>query len=515
MNKEENPQKSKKKDSKIVKKIKQKMYAWHRTIGIITVIPVIFWTLSGLMHPVMAHWFKPTIKNIKVVESPINKSQVTLSLQEVLQKNSITLFKNFRILPFNNKTYYQIKTEKENELLYFDAQTAEELKNGDQLYAEYLSRFFLDDFTSKIVDQTKLTNFDSQYKYVNRYVPVWKIKFDRADHMDVYVETTSSKLATYNPRSRQIFIWIFDAFHNWSFIEAISNNSLRIIIMMVLLIVIVFSSLSGIIIYGFFWNVFKKTPTTDKQSKLKKHHRKIGLATAFVTLTFAISGAYHATTKWDPNVLPQMIYSPNFKTSDLGISNIEIGLNDSYKDMSIIQYNNNYYYQLFNATTENTDPITTYINTKTGNEVKGIEMKYAEFLAQKFANINSDENIPDSECCEKGNSENCLKSAKLEKREYLTEFNSREYGFVNKRLPVIQLQYDTPENTTFYIEPSTSRLAALIENSDRYEGYSFAFLHKFLFMDWAGKNVRDFVMAFSALGVLVVSLLGFILFLKK
>ena len=99
--------------------------------------------------------------------------------------------------------------------------------------------------------------------------------------------------------------------------------------------------------------------------------------------------------------------------------------------------------------------------------------------------------------------------------EVLNEFESREYGFVNKRLPVIKLAYDTPEKTTYFIETSTSRLAAVIENSDKIEGYSFAIFHKFLFMDWAGKNVRDLTMVLAALVVLIVSVLGLILFIKK
>ena len=106
---------SKKKDSKFVKKIKQKIYAWHRIIGIITIIPVIFWTLSGLMHPFMAHFFKPTIANEFLIAKPIDESQLTLSIQEVLQKNKIAEFKNFMIVSFDNSTFYQVKTTKDND----------------------------------------------------------------------------------------------------------------------------------------------------------------------------------------------------------------------------------------------------------------------------------------------------------------------------------------------------------------------------------------------------------------
>ncbi|WP_395047661.1 hypothetical protein [Flavobacterium sp.] len=101
--------KSKKKDSKIVKKIKQNMYKYHRTLGIITIIPVIFWTLSGIMHPFMAHFFKPEIAHEKLEVKPIDTTQIKFSLQEVLTQNKIQEFKNFRIISFQNVTYYQVK----------------------------------------------------------------------------------------------------------------------------------------------------------------------------------------------------------------------------------------------------------------------------------------------------------------------------------------------------------------------------------------------------------------------
>jgi hypothetical protein len=108
-----------------------------------------------------------------------------------------------------------------------------------------------------------------------------------------------------------------------------------------------------------------------------------------------------------------------------------------------------------------------------------------------------------------------LEESTLLETTVLTEFESREYGFVNKRLPVVKLAFDTPENTTYFIETATSRLASVTEKSDIIEGYSFAIFHKFLFMDWAGKNIRDLTMVLAALVVLIVSLLGLILFLKK
>ena len=71
------------------------------------------------------------------------------------------------------------------------------------------------------------------------------------------------------------------------------------------------------------------------------------------------------------------------------------------------------------------------------------------------------------------------------------------------------------KNSSYYIDPSTGHLAAYIKNADRYEGLSFAFLHKFHFLDGFGKNVRDGILVFFALCILLVSIMGLILFIKK
>ncbi|MFA9190640.1 PepSY-associated TM helix domain-containing protein [Flavobacterium sp. FZUC8N2.13] len=525
----------KKKDSKLVKKIKQNMYQWHRTIGIITIIPVIFWTLSGLMHPFMAHFLKPEIPNEKIEIQTINQNDLSLSIQEVLEKNNIKQFTNFRIVSFNGTTFYQVKNLI-GDLLYFDTSTGNELKNGDRIYAEWLSRYFLDDQKSSLKNSEIITEFDNQYKYINRYLPVYKVTLDRPDTMEVYVETSSGKLATYNPTSRQFFIWFFDVFHNWSFIDAISNNSIRIITMILLLSIIGFSAISGIVIYGFLWKQFKKSDSLEPKKGIRKYHRQIGIWISLFTLTFAFSGGYHATTKWDPYTLDQMVYEPTFKTSEIALANNKLDLDwNRFQNASLITFNDSIYFRCqldekatgrFKKPKSDTNskwnkkeiPKTevVYINATTNKTVPNLDIQYAEFLAYYFT-----DGAPKAACCEMMSPEipeegvTSLENVKLLESKVITNFENREYGFVNKRLPVVKLAYDTPEKTTYFIETSTSRLAAVVKNADRIEGYSFAILHKFLFMDWAGKNIRDLTMVLAALAILIVSVLGLILFIKK
>jgi hypothetical protein len=495
--------------------ISKNIYKWHRIIGVLTIIPVIFWCLSGLMHPFLSHWFKPKIANELFIPKPLNVDQLTIPLKKVLEQNNIKTFKNFRIIQFSGNTFYQVKNSK-NEWLYFNTQTGIELNNGDKIYAEYLARYFLADSTSKIRSITLQTNFSQQYKWINRLLPIWKVSFDRSDNMDVYVETPYSRLGTFNPNSRKIFLWVFDNFHNWTFLEKISNNTLRIAIMILFLSVICISSLSGIVIYCFMWGKFKKPNPENKKGILRVYHRQIGISVAFVSLTFAFSGAYHATMKLEPNILPQMIYEPTFNTQELPDSLLKDNINWSkIVNLSYVKIDSILFYQIFYQSKKGKNQVIDYVNTKDNSVWQEGNSKYAIYLANYFKEscMIADNN----NCCEigAGSSPSSKQKDVVLKTDDVPFFEKREYGFAFKRLPVVRVSYNTDQKTNLYIETTTSRLAAKIENTDRYEGFSFAILHKFLFMDWAGKNIRDIVMMLSALGVLTVSIFGLVLFLKN
>ena len=502
--------KSKSLGKKLKKKLKQKIYKWHKTLALITMIPMIFWCLSGIMHPFMAHFFKPQIANETLKGQKFDSQKMQTGIQKALLVNQITEVKNFRLVAFNANQYYQVKTIADS-LLYINTVNGKLLPGGDKQYGEWLARYFLDDQKSKVLNHELVTKFNSQYKYVNRYLPVHKISFDREDEMEVYVETTSGRLATFNPKSRQWFIWFFDVFHNWSFLDAIANNSVRIFIMILLLTVIGFSALTGLVIYGLFWKQFKKVKVEDTASKWRKYHRQTGLALALFTVLFAFSGGYHATKKWNPIAFEEMVYESEFKVSDFDSDQVtRLMAQDSFKNVSMVKFKETVYYrsQLANG---KSDTIL-YVNSKTKKVSVNTDAAYAKYLANYF---NAKVAGKSAACCEMGVApeEKCCEE-KIKETAVITDFKNREYGFVNKRLPVVKVAYESCDDKTLFVETATSRLAAYVTNSDRVEGYSFAIFHKFLFMEWAGKDIRDLTMVLATLGVLVVGVLGLLLLSK-
>ncbi|MCM8542428.1 MAG: hypothetical protein NE328_19310 [Lentisphaeraceae bacterium] len=70
---------------------------------------------------------------------------------------------------------------------------------------------------------------------------------------------------------------------------------------------------------------------------------------------------------------------------------------------------------------------------------------------------------------------------------------THEYGFVNKRLPVWKVTFKGSDDA-YYLETSSTKLAAKVTGIKRVEGLSFAYLHKAHFLDFLGKDMRDIVL---------------------
>jgi hypothetical protein len=138
-------------------------------------------------------------------------------------------------------------------------------------------------------------------------------------------------------------------------------------------------------------------------------------------------------------------------------------------------------------------PNATYVRTGDYSVLADGEKKYANYLATIFSN-NPTPSITATEA--------------------ITSFEG-EYGFVNKRLPVWKVSYATNNNERYYVETSTGKLSVRVDDKDLYEGLSFAFFHKHHFMDFAGKNARDFSTMFWSLAQIALVAIGLILWRKS
>lgn len=477
--------------------VKSKFYKWHRVVGLIGLVPVIFWTLSGLSHPFMSNWFRPEIA--KEVFKPLSQSRMksALSIQQVMDKNNLQELRNFNLVNFNKGTFYQV-LGRDSVYKYYSATDGALLPNGDISYAEYLARFFTQDSTSTLKSMVLQTTFDGQYQPINHLLPVWKVSFNRPDGMDVYIETGQSRMGTFNNNTRKAFLWVFEQFHTWQFLADIAGDTFRNGFLLVIMCVLLCSLISGLTIYGLFWKKFKtiqqnrKANGTEDKRFIHRFHRQIGLIVSFVMLTFVISGAFHLFVKLYNNEPDKADYGQVISRKQLGISNLNLPIADStVRKTGIVSFYNNTYYQVVDNKKQ-----VLYFNTLTGKEQELGDEDYARFLSTYYHTTASG-----------------LKTYKGRVKVDMIKQFDNEYGFINKRLPVERVGY--PNGNNWYIETTTSKLATKVAGIDRAEGLSFIFLHKYFGMTWAGKDIRDIVSMLAALGVLVVSLFGFASFIKN
>lgn len=470
---------------------KRLFYKWHRLLGIISLIPVICWTISGLSHPFMSNWFRPFIP--QEVFKPLNQKDMAakLTLQQVMDLNHITELRNFTLVNFNKHTYYQL-LNRDSSYTYYAADKGDSLKNGDQQYAVFLARYFTQDSVSKIKSIKRQKYFDGCYQPINRLLPVWKISFDRSDGMDIYIETSQSRLATFNNNTRKAFLWIFSNFHNWQIIADCFGENFRLYFMLTMVCLMLLSLASGIIVYGLFWKRFKQISQKRNGSKkpdkrfIHRFHRQLGLIVTLVMFTFGFSGAFHLWVKLQNHRPASKTFEQTIQRSNLIINYRQLPLADSLiKRIGLVNFNNRTYYQVLNQTNE-----LLYFNSANGQLLTNGDSRFAAYLGRRFG---ADKSHPIT-------------------TEAIKQFTA-EYGFINKRLPVVKISYLDKED--WYIETSSAHLATKVAGIDRTEGFSFIFLHKYFGMTWAGKDLRDIISMLAAAGVLVVSLFGFAAFIKN
>jgi len=473
------------------KNLNRRFYKWHRILGLIGLVPIICWTVSGLSHPFMSNWFRPYIPEETYQRPTQTELKPQLSLKQVLDQNHIAEFRNYGLIGLKQKTYYQI-LQKDSTSNYYAATDGNLLPNGDRDYAIYLARYFTQDSVSKIKSATIQKTFDGQYQPINHLLPVWKISFYRPDGMDIYVETTQSRLGTFNNNTRKIMLGVFEQLHTWDFMADWFGDTFRLIFMTGIVTVLFLSLVTGIIIYGLFWNRFKeiaqkrKTKNGHDKRWVHRYHRQLGLIMSVIMLMFFSSAAFHLLVKLrNAGALPDYQQIINSKT--IQKDNLHLPIADSLiNKQAIVSFRGSTYYQITDVKKN-----IRYFDVANGVERINGDQDYAAYLSEFYRSGVSSEKAEISP---------------------IRQFD-HEYGFINKRLPVQKVSY--PGDDNWYIETTTAKLATHVEGIDRAEGLSFIFLHKFFWMTWAGKNVRDAVSIVCALSILIVSLLGFAAFLKK
>ncbi|MDD4927959.1 MAG: PepSY domain-containing protein [Gallionella sp.] len=474
------------------------MFRYHRWFGVFSCLVVIMWAASGVMHPIMSR-INPTPVNMQPPQV-VPMLHMARSPADVLRQAGIEKVHSFRVMAWNDASYYQVSLPGQNQRRYFEVNSGAELPGGDAKYAEYLARHFMAEQQSELRNVTLIDHFNDDYLDINRLLPVYRVDFDREDGLRAYVETNPPRVSALIDDRKALLGSLFRVMHNWDFMSG--QDTLRRVLVSAFLLAAMLSALSGILMYGFMW---KRGTLHLRHAPLRRWHRSVGILVSLSALLFVVSAEWHLLGSERRGVLPVM--QGLIPVDQLALP--EFVRHGMWGKINVMQVEGGALYQLqamlpnpprsveggehdHRAATHDIKPAVTYVNADGVVIHEGVK-KHAVWLAGQVCGMGSD---------------------KVEDIKLISGF-AGEYGFLNKRLPVWRVAYETDDHLACYVETSTNSLATMVRDADRAEGWSFSNLHKYHWLDFAGKDVRDFVMGLFCLGNLLIAVLGLWMFTKR
>lgn len=445
------------------------------------------------MHPLMSrHQPAPAVRTPPM---PGTLPAAALPMAEVLAGHGIAQLRRLRVVSWEAGVFYQVIADT-GLPRYFDVMSGRERVNGDRDYATALARHYLADADPLIVAVTRLDAFDADYHPVNRLLPVYRIDLDRPDRLRVYVATETSALATLVDARKAIYGRVFTTLHNWRFLGA--GDTLRVPIAAVFVVAALVTPLLGLALHV-------GTPARIRRPARVQQHRTLGLVVSVTLLASATSGGFHllkmAADRAESSTLPVRVWpefasaalrwdpSPAPAAAEIGV--VVIDGNPYLRSRASAAPQTEAHHAAHPATRQ--APSASYLAAIANTAAPVDDEHYARALASTFS----------------GRPETAIESVTA-----VTGFGG-EYGFINKLLPVYRVTYATPNAARYYVHLDSATLAAQIDDFDYVEGWTFAHLHKWQWLEPIGRWPRDLMMMAFALGAAVVGVLGFLLFLRR
>lgn len=462
-------------------------YKYHRLLGLVTGIPMVLWTISGITHPLMVHFFAHDIPQRRIIPEPLPPESLTVSPGEILKRAGYEKIQNLRIVRLDRERALQVQ-DTDYRLRYFSLTTGEEIPDAENRHAEQLARTFLQDFDSPVRELEKVESFGGDYAYVNRLLPVMRVRFDRPDQMDLYVETFGERLGTFNDSSRRAYLWFFRNLHSWSFLGD-RDNPLRITVIVGFSLLTLVVALTGIHLFWFMkrrWG--KQVPRRRKW--LLFAHRWLGILFSLFLLGFSASALMVAIPKYGKDQDNLRIETSPVPVAALAtpLEQVLQEIQQSVYNLSVVEMEGAYYYQIL-VGKERHGSERIYLRTDNLQRLDSGDEQYAIHLAGKASGVERQQ---------------------IAKVEQVTRFGS-DYPFIMKRLPVYKISYPATTGSginDWFIETSSHYLSAHTTTLGAINGVGFVMLHKFHFLDFLGKEARDIVLMLVTLFLCLVAILG-------
>ena len=515
--------------------LKNKTARWsfskHQWLGLVGGISLLVWGLSGLTHiamvlfgPQQAQFMPPTASVTLEGARPIAETLADKGIGQAVAVKTVPAS--------GGGVLWQVTGEPLAERRYFRPADGAEIAGGDRAQAEFLARHYL--ATDRAITSATLqTDFDGDYPWVNRQLPVWKLTFSGDDGLVAYVHTETSSLAAVNNTAKNRLQSVFRALHTWEWVPQ-GMDWLRVVVIGLMVGSLLALTLTGI---AMLVTVRRK----KRQPGSRGWHRMAGCFLALPLIMFSVSGIYHliqsalvppesqlkmsrpvdvASGKWPVEADWALIAKGRDIASVALVEGAQgqplyrIGLapkgpmgggehdhgpakgKPADGPEHVMEGHDHAAMMAAQAKPPVTDAEirearfagirpdgpAIYLDAASGDVLQAGDKDIALAIARRFSGA------PDS----------AVTGTAL-----VTRF-SHEYDFRNKRLPVWRIDYGAPVNASLFVDTGTGVLVDRVEDWEKPERLVFSFIHKWNFLFPIGRLGLNI-----AVGVFVIALIGF------
>ncbi|WP_081590373.1 PepSY domain-containing protein [Blastomonas sp. AAP53] len=481
----------------------------HQWLALIGGVSLFIWGLSGMAHIFMVLFgpqqieFMPPMRSVDMASAQ--------PVETVLAKAGIARASAVKVVVGKDANLLQVTQGAKAPRRYFALDTGAELAGQDARQAEFIARHYLKE-TRPVAEIVHQTAFDADYPWVNRQLPVWRVRFAGDDRLTAYVHTETSSLAAVNNVTKTRLQTVFRWLHSWEWVPP-QLEWLRVVVITAMV-----GSLAALAVTGILLLVAIRRG--KRLAGSKGWHRAMGYVLALPLLMFSISGIIHLVQAAIEAPASQLRMSPPVDVTGArypierdwaevsagldinGLSLVEGPGGRPLYRLSLAQpkgampkgehdHSAHAGHQMpmgdtamRNARFEGVSPTgpALYVDAATGTPWAEGDKALATALGRRFSGA------PDSA---------------ITAMEVVTRFGP-DYDFRNKRLPVWRIDYGAPVNATLFVDTSTGVLADRTENWQKPERYIFSFIHKWNFLFPIGRVGLNVVV-----GAFIVLLLGF------
>ena len=456
-----------------------RLLPWHRRLALLACAGVFSWALSGMLHPLMsALQPKPAVFVPPLVALDLKQLQAPAAM---LQRAGIAQLQALRLLMLDGKPYYQVRLAGQTMPRYWQAQTgAEAMLSGR--HAEVLARHYLGTNEPLHVAST-LTAFSNEYAFINRLLPAVRVDTARTDGLRLYLDLYQDRLGSLVDDRKAVFSSLFLWLHSFHWLDL--GGPLRAALMLLLLA----ASLAAVSL-----GVASFVARRQARTRLRRWHGRAGIGMALATLAFVGSGAWHLLHKLNAEA-PPAPFTASFNSAELTSAPQLNWLQDGEQlvKISLLQLDGQPVWRL-QGLRAGTQPSLRYLAVDGRELDQRAPQRYAE---QRFAQYAEQLGL------------GAPSSIGLQR-----QFD-HDYGFVFKRLPVLKASYADAQHSALFIDPLDGALAGRVNDDDRAEGFSFAYLHKWELLGGISKTVKDVALSLIALAHLLLVFGGLYLWRKR